>query len=647
MSALLVTAGAFGAILASFPYLVLRAPVRKPYALWDAASYAFVVALLLLRGALRVEIDPALALGIFVVVKLAGFAAFAVTAEESRNLRWSPLIAALLAGAVYLALIPSVLRYPLDGDEPYYVLIAESIRHDGDLDLANQYAEIAHSPVGRPNLGPQLGDPRGSHGEQYSRHEPFLPLLLVPGLTVAGIPGAVATIALFGALLVWSTLRWLEEEGVSRRAALLVWPFLAFGPPVIDYSLRIWPAVPAAFFFVQSVRAIRSRRTTAAGVWLLLLALLKLRLLLIAAPLALVLLARQRERWTRAAWTLPLLAIPFAVLWFSSGRPLGVHAAGELLPLVSTRYLIGMFGTLLDAQRGLLFQAPLWFAGALALLQWVRLPEGVKIGAIGVIPYLVVLFPRAEWHGGWAPPLRYIVFLVPLLAIASATVIEKLVRRGFFPWIALWTMGLTAYGIAYPFGLFHIENGESRFGEYLSHLYHADFSRLLPSFVRVNEAAVIASAILAAGVIIGALTRRREWRMEPKHSFSVAVAALVIAGGFRLGMQPAAVVQFEDAHVIREGGELYPKRWTVARFLYTGGWRLTPGSRLEFRFRSGSSLLWYSSDGDVTLDVDGKVVTLPPTDGRFLPFRIQVPAREEHSILAVSGEAIVDRIEHE
>src|SRR4051794_38229383 len=124
---------------------------------------------------------------------------------------------------------------PIDGDEPFYLLITESIVHDHDFDLRNQYAALAESATRRPDLVPQIGDPVGKHGEQFSRLEPFLPILLIPGYCVAGLAGALATIALFGVLLVRSTIRLLEDEGVDSATTRALFPLFAFAPPLIFY----------------------------------------------------------------------------------------------------------------------------------------------------------------------------------------------------------------------------------------------------------------------------------------------------------------------------------------------------------------------------------------------------------------------------
>ena len=126
---------------------------------------------------LRVDVDHYLMLVAADTIILAiplGFITF------TNEVQWSANRAFVIAAIGYAVMIPLQLRTPIDGDEPYYLLMTESLVRDHDLDLTNQYRELAHSDIGRPDLVPQPGDPRGPHGEQYSRHEPFLPILMMP-----------------------------------------------------------------------------------------------------------------------------------------------------------------------------------------------------------------------------------------------------------------------------------------------------------------------------------------------------------------------------------------------------------------------------------------------------------------------------------
>src|SRR5579884_2968126 len=172
---------------------------------------------------LRVDLDLRL---LFVL-----FALFVVWSLFSFEWKWTANRYALIALVVYAAAIPMMLQTPIDGDEPYYLLMTESLVHDRDLDLTNQYQDLAHSATGRTDLKPQIGDVGG-----HSRLEPFLSFLMVPGFLLGGLPGALATIAIFGALLARSTVRLFEDEGIPDATIRALFPLIAFGPPILFYA---------------------------------------------------------------------------------------------------------------------------------------------------------------------------------------------------------------------------------------------------------------------------------------------------------------------------------------------------------------------------------------------------------------------------
>src|SRR5258708_27993613 len=239
------------------PLIVFGGQTLRSYFLADIAAWITGVAIWWLPPA----IDPYLAVITFGVMKLALFAFYLATGSD---VRWSASMAGLIALVVYSLAAPAMLRTPLDGDEPYYLLITESLLHDRDFDLRNQYRDLARTPIamqgGRVDLVPQQGDPVGGHGEQYSRHEPFLPILMIPGYALFGLPGALALLVLFGALLARSTIRMFEDEGIDDATARLVFPFVVLAPPVLFFATRIWPEVPAAWCFVEAIRGVRHRR---------------------------------------------------------------------------------------------------------------------------------------------------------------------------------------------------------------------------------------------------------------------------------------------------------------------------------------------------------------------------------------------------
>jgi hypothetical protein len=646
------------------PLIALRGrALRRCFACELGAVFVFA-GLAAFARVLRVDVDPYLTLVAAGVILLAIPLGFIALADE---IRWSANRAFAMAALGYAVMIPFQLRTPIDGDEPYYLLMTESLVRDHDLDLANQYRDLAHSDTGRPDLVPQPGDPRGPHGEQYSRQEPFLPVLLMPGYALGGVPGAITVIALFGALLARSTIRFFEDEGISESTTRSLFPLIAFGPPVIFYATRIWPEVPAAFFFLEAVRGIRQRRPPRWIVFTFALVLLKIRFGLLAIGL-LARVLRTRKHFAIAA---VLVAVPLAVAWLISGHAMNTHRLRELLPNGPIFYWLGLFGLLLDGAAGIVFQAPLYSLAILALPRWRTLPEGFRLGMSASLLYLIYLVPRSEWHGGWSPPLRYIVVLMPILALGAATLWDR-IGIGVRAVVTLWTLMLVIHGAAFPWRLFHLATGENFIGESLSTIWHSDFSRLMPSFIRPNVAATVGSWVVIAALITVVILSRRSpggaedgrrtapspagregvlQRATPLRGSAMTGAPLVLAlilfAAFTYGRQPGDRIEFEDAHVTHNGGEMFPAEWTVSRFLYQGGWIVRSGDTLSFLAREGSSTVRYQSTTGGTIEVSGRAFVLPPTGAVYGYTRIGIPVSGRTVMRCIDGTANLDWMQHD
>lgn len=629
--------GLSAAALLVLPFLVLRgAALRTCLGSWAAI---WLIGWLFQQRA--VSIDPWV---LFTGIAVLQLTVFSIVLARSTEVQWSANRAALVAGIIYLAATPAMLRTPIDGDEPYYLLLTESIVHDRDLDLANQYRDIERTASGRRDLGPQFGDPVGPAGERYSRHEPFLALLMVPGYLIAGLHGAVATICLFGLLLVRSTVRWMEDEGIDDGRIRAVFPFFAFGPPVLFYAGRIWPEVPAAFFFVEALRGVGDQRMKR---WLPALAglvLLKLRFVLVAIGVIGVLLLRQRRISKRIAAGLAIAALPLGVMWIVSGSATSVHSWREILPAPAERYVTGFFGLLADGMSGIPFQAPFYLIGLFALVRWRSTPPGFRNGILAALLYVFYLLPRPEWYGGWAPPLRYLVFLMPVLALGAAAVWDR-VSRGAIAVIAAWTAGLVVFGLPHPWRLFHIADGQNAIGEALSRLYRSDFSRLFPSFVRMNEAAWIGVGAVLLIVVIG--LRRPPARLgRAGEMIPVALFALALGAGFVHGQRPAGRVDFEDAHVVHDGGQLHPELYAMMRWAQRGGWILEEGDSVTFLARAGRWRLEYINGIAATIEIGGSRYDLPP-EGVYTSTVVNVPESGRVTLRCLRGAVNLDRMVHD
>jgi hypothetical protein len=186
----------------------------------------------------------------------------------------------VLAFAFYAACTPRMLDYlkPPTGDEVFYLITAQSILYDHDLDETNQFRERSwlavyptcaefrqrdwkgFSPPGIPCPGLGFLGPERTHAKVpgiYTKHGLGLSFLIVPayalGKRVAVVfflNGLAALLALNVYLLAW-------EACGQRRVARFCWAALGFGAPIFSYAYLIFPQPVCALCILYAYRRAR------------------------------------------------------------------------------------------------------------------------------------------------------------------------------------------------------------------------------------------------------------------------------------------------------------------------------------------------------------------------------------------------------
>ena len=517
---------------------------------------------------------------------------------------------------LYLFLTPwSTQRRAPDGDEPYNLLLAHSLAFDFDADLANNYRQADSLRFVNRELGPQPRDPEGAQGEQYSRHTIALPLLLAPAYRLGGKFGALATMAVLAAALAWWTLH------LARRlfpddpgGALLAYAVFALTPPFLLYAHQVWVEIPAGLLLVVAFHGLhrvapraplaRNRATLAwTLVCILLLPLVKLRFAALSISL-LGLLAWRTRHSKRWIWTLVAAAAigPTAFLVYNQvrfGRLLRADSLDRLNltgdPLGSL--LTGAGGLFFDGAFGLFLSSPLWLLLLPAVLGVVWRHHRIAAHvAVVVVPYLLAVGLTPNWYGGWSPPFRLGIVVLPLLAVLLVPVLAQRRRPGAR--LALAGLGsvtviLTLVWVLQPGLAYDWPNGTTRLSEALGGRLGVDVSRLLPSTLRVRPATFAWS--------IGALAAIVAWRLpvrRPVISGSLGVALLLLGATtatYLASSVPTRNVNFEDAFVLKSGGSHYPDLWQPGRGPRLG-WSLPEGERLEVPLVAGGEALYLELD---------------------------------------------------
>ena len=144
------------------------------------------------------------------------------------------------------------------GDEPHYLMVAESLLRDHDLSLEKDYAEGRYRVFHDETLEPHYRV-RGKGGEIYSLHAVGLSLLILPAYAFGGYPGASLFMALVAALLAREVREMVRSWSASDGLAEGVGWAVALSPPLLHYAGLVFTEIPAALGVAFAMRRLARR----------------------------------------------------------------------------------------------------------------------------------------------------------------------------------------------------------------------------------------------------------------------------------------------------------------------------------------------------------------------------------------------------
>lgn len=327
-------------------------------------------------------------------------------------------------------------------------------------------------------IQPTLGTVRGLDGESYGMYAVGLPLLWVP-FAMAGdfidgwAPGSFARLAgpavsifypenfsvfsttlvgvLFGALLVASFWVLCEALGYSPHVAAGATAMLVFGTQVWPAARDSFPQIVVAFCLVSIALHLLTWRDPrfrseplAAGVLFGLCVLVRPFDAVVVAPVLLgftlwldrpgirglgdPLSLRCVRFWLPVAACGALVAISNAARF---GSPLTFVPAGQTTIAFNHPVGAGLYGLLLNPNRGLILYSPPVILGLLAFPRFFRKrPDGAVLFAAIVAAYLLAYARYALWNDGVSWGARFLMPTVPFLILPAAAYLE---RRELWP----------------------------------------------------------------------------------------------------------------------------------------------------------------------------------------------------------------------
>jgi hypothetical protein len=460
------------------------------------------------------------------------------------------LLPVVVTGAVGVRYVRSV---EASGDEIDYLLMAQSLWREHDLDLRDNFARGDFREY-VPGVRRMPGGTRRADGRSYPTHSPGLPFLIAPVYALGGRVGAVVFLSAVAAGLGLLVRALARRAGTGEDAALVAWA-AAVGPPVFFYTCFLYTEVVCAFLISLALLLLLSPPSVGGAVLAALclsaLPWIHVKVALVSVALGGFALARLRSR-PRRAFLLTALVMAAAYLgysWSVFGRlsPLaryGSHVPTPMAGMTPGRTLVGVF---LDAGFGLLVYAPVFVLGLAGLPR--LLGRGKDRWAWGLAT-VAVLVPVLGWKNWWgfSPPARFLVPLVPVLAVAAAARLADGPRVGLARWrgpLLLAGLGRALLMSAQPrqmrminnrdgpIAAFELLKGETSLTRYLPRLTSRRGSERPPWRPPPAEGRVAFVWVAALGVLLAldrlALSRERVDRAFRGLALPLALLLLVTA----------------------------------------------------------------------------------------------------------------------
>ena len=455
--------------------------------------------------------------------------------------------------------LTDTVAYP-GGDEPHYLVMAQSLWRDGDLRIENNHARGDYLEYfDRQDLHPDYLT-RGVDGEIYSVHPVGLPLLLAPIYAAGGYAGVLAGLigiaAATGGVMIW----WMRRLGLAAGAAGWAWLAVGASAPFLLHSFAVYPETAGGLCVTLTLALVttapaRLGRWAAAGLAAALLPWLSTKYapmaaVAIAVGLGRIWIGSTAERGARLRASAALLG-PFglgglawlAFFWIYWGTPSPSAPYGNG-PSTALHYLLaGAPGLIFDQEYGILVCAPVLALGLLGLGAMARdggagRRQAIEIGAT-LAALLATVGAFHLWWGGSSPPGRPVVSGLALLAVPIAWLVhrdrERSLRTALYRLLLVVSLGFSAMLVFLQDGNLVVNgrDGTSTLIEYLSPLWPA--TALAPSFITQPPPAASLVVLLWLGLAtaIGLSRRPIRWvcRRGGAPLTATALATVTIVAG--------------------------------------------------------------------------------------------------------------------
>lgn len=352
----------------------------------------------------------------------------------------------------------------ITGDEPFYLLTTQSLLHDGDLDLTQQYQQLSYQSFFDHPDGLWQQSAKQDNGVLLSPHNPGLSILLIPGFAVARLLGAQIELLILTALTFA-----LAYILIARITGDILWSWLSvaivgLSASAFVYATEVYPEMPAALLLVVSLLLLQSKSLTGVGMALLLASLLSAMVWLGVkyTPLAgLVTLwalwqmdARQRITLLISGGISAVFFVGFHLRTFGALTPYSVgvvYAGDSVLAVLEQHFAISdrvyrLIGLFIDQRFGIGRWSPVLLIAVPAMALLWRCGSLSRLVLTLIATQLCIATFLAVTMMGWWFPGRTMITVLPLFALPLALLLIRMPNWGrtVVGLLALYSLAITA-----------------------------------------------------------------------------------------------------------------------------------------------------------------------------------------------------------
>lgn len=354
----------------------------------------------------------------------------------------------------------------ITADEPFYLLTTQSLLHDGDLDLRNQYLTRSYEDFFDHDDDLWVQSVPADDGRVLSPHNPGLSVFVLPAFALGGLVGVQVQLMLVAAAAMTLAFVLADRLTGQRTASLLVTLGVGAGAVAFVHSTEVYPEFPAAMALVVSLLVItaRPRPGLREAVWVAVLLSAMCWLGVKYTPLAVLVAGYfllRADGQGRTALVALGAASAGVFAWFH------LHSYGGLTPYAvnlfyagqSTVELLGghvefgdrvyrLWGLFVDQRFGIGRWTPLLLVvvPGLVLLARAGLPQRLVLGLI-VVQVLIATFVALTMMGWWFAG-RTLITVLPMMVLPVTMVVAAVPAR-----VRAAIGALAAYGVLVTAGL--------------------------------------------------------------------------------------------------------------------------------------------------------------------------------------------------